>query len=150
LENVYPFPEDMLRESQRLNARQRTMGFDLIRSNPKLCGFNLTGMLDHAMCGEGVWKFWREFKPEMFDAMWDGWSPLRWCLFVDPILADVGGEIAVEAVLATEDALSPGTYPAGFRLFGPEGAVWKRSAEVEIVEPLELAVPVFRESVRLE
>src|SRR5206468_8095059 len=52
---VYPFPADLLRESQRLHARQRTLGFDLIRSNPKLSGYNLTGMLDHGMTGEGLW-----------------------------------------------------------------------------------------------
>ena len=51
---VYPFPEDMLRESQRLHARQRTVGFNDIRSNPRLCGYNLTGMLDHAITGEGT------------------------------------------------------------------------------------------------
>ena len=27
-DGVYPFPEDMLRDSQRLHARQRTLGFD--------------------------------------------------------------------------------------------------------------------------
>ncbi|MCJ7738280.1 MAG: hypothetical protein MUQ10_13375, partial [Anaerolineae bacterium] len=48
-DDVYPFPEDLLRESQRLHARQRTIGFDLIRSNPRICGYNLTGMLDHVM-----------------------------------------------------------------------------------------------------
>jgi len=32
-------------------ARWRTLGFDLIRSNPNLCGYNLTGMLDHAITG---------------------------------------------------------------------------------------------------
>ena len=50
-ENVYPFPEDFLKESQRLHARQRTIGFNCVRSNPKLCGYNLTGILDHAITG---------------------------------------------------------------------------------------------------
>ncbi len=49
---VYPFPEDLLRESQRLHARQRTIGFNCVRSNPKLCGYNLTGILDHGMTGD--------------------------------------------------------------------------------------------------
>ena len=84
-DDVYPFPEDLLRESQRLHARQRTLGFDLIRSNPRLCGYNLTGMLDHVMGGEGLWTYWRDWKPATFDAVVDGWSPLRWCLFADPL-----------------------------------------------------------------
>lgn len=150
LDSVYPFPEDMLRESQRLNARQRTKGFNLIRSNPNLCGFNATGMLDHAMCGEGLWKFWREFKPEMFDALCDGWSPLRWCLFVDPVHAYAGREVTVEAVLATEDALAPGVYPASFCVFGPHGLVWQKRADVTLAEPLQLAVPVIKESIVLD
>ena len=31
-DDVYPFPEDLLRENQRLHARQRTLGFDLVRA----------------------------------------------------------------------------------------------------------------------
>ncbi len=102
-DDVYPFPDDLLRESQRLHARQRTLGFNLIRSNPQLCGYNLTGMLDHALTGEGLWTFWREWKPTTFDAVADGWSPLRWCLFVDPSHAYTDRMITVEAVLATEE-----------------------------------------------
>ena len=83
MEGVYPFPEDMLCDSQRRMARHRTLGFNLVRSNPNLCGFNVTGMLDHAMTGEGIWRFWRDWKPGAMDAMQDGWWPLRWCLFVD-------------------------------------------------------------------
>src|SRR5690606_2910031 len=61
MEGVYAFPEDMLRASQQLHCRQRLLGFNLIRSNPKICGFNLTGLLDHGYTGEGLWTFWREF-----------------------------------------------------------------------------------------
>lgn len=149
-DGVYPFPEDMLRDSQRLSARQRTLGFNLVRANPKLCGFNLTGLLDHGMTGEGLWKFWRDWKPEMFDAVCDGWSPLRWCLFVDPIHAYTGRDLTVEAVLATEDALEPGLYPARFKVSGPDGTVREWSATVTIPDPSPLAVPVLREIFRLE
>jgi hypothetical protein len=149
LDNVYPFPEDLLRESQRLSARQRTLGFNLIRANPRLCGYSLTGMLDHAMCGEGLWTFWREWKPAMFDAVSDGWSPLRWCLFADPLHGYVGREVTVEAVLATEDVLRPGAYPARFRVFGPAGPIWEKSAIVTIPDPAPLAIPVIHETFRL-
>ena len=126
-DDVYPFAEDLLRESQRLHARQRTIGFDLIRANPKLCGFNLTGMLDHAITGEGLWGYWREWKPATFDAVADGWSSLRWCLFVDPLHGYAGRRMTVKATLATEEALAPGSYPARFRIFGPEGVAWEKS-----------------------
>ncbi|MCX6030510.1 MAG: hypothetical protein NT169_14585 [Chloroflexi bacterium] len=148
-DDVYPFPEDLLRESQRLHARQRTLGFDLIRANPKLCGYNLTGILDHGMTGEGLWSYWREWKPATFDAVADGWSPLRWCLFADPLHGYSGREVTIEAVLATEDVLQPGEYPARFRVFGPAGIVWERVATVTIPDPPPLAVPVIRETFRL-
>lgn len=149
-DGVYPFPEDMLRESQRLHARQRTLGFNLVRSNPQLCGFNLTGMLDHAITGEGLWTYWREWKPETFDAVADGWSPLRWCLFADPPHGFAGREVTVEAVLANEGVLPPGTYPARFRVLGPAGAAWEKRAVFEIPAPSPLAVPVLRETFRLD
>ena len=151
-DDVYPFPEDLLRESQRLHARQRTLGFDLIRANPQLCGYNLTGMLDHGMTGEGLWTFWREWKPATFDAVADGWSPLRWCLFVDPmhVYAGTRGAITVEAVLATEDVLRPGEYPARFRILGPHGVAWEKSVTVTVTDHSPLAVPVLRETLTLD
>ncbi|MBC8449327.1 MAG: hypothetical protein H8D78_16385 [Chloroflexi bacterium] len=76
-DDVYPFPEDLLRESQRLHARQRTLGFDLVRANPQFCGYNLTGMLDHGMTGEGLWTLWREWKPATFDAVAAALVPVR-------------------------------------------------------------------------
>ncbi|MFC5406221.1 glycoside hydrolase family 2 protein [Cohnella soli] len=150
LEDSYPFPEDMLRDSQRLNARQRTFGFDLIRSNPRICGYNLTGMLDHGMCGEGMWTLWREWKPTMFDAVSDGFAPLRWCLFVDSMHGYCGREITVEAVLATEDVLAPGEYPARFKVFGPTGTVWEKAVSFTIPESMPFAVPVIKETFRIQ
>ena len=149
-DDVYPFPEDLLRESQRLHARQRTIGFDLIRSNPRICGYNLTGMLDHVMGGEGLWTLWRDWKPATFDAVTDGWSPLRWCLFADPLHGYAGRTITVEASLANEDVLKPGEYPLRFRIFGPNGAVWEKATVVRIPDSAPLAVPVLREAVTLD
>ena len=149
-DGVYPFPEDLLRESQRLHARQRTLGFDLIRSNPQINGYNLTGMLDHAITGEGLWNFWREWKPATFDAVADGWAPLRWCLFAAPLHSYAGRTITVEAVLANEGVLPPGKYPARFRVCGPTGIVWDRFVKITIPDPPPLATPVLRETILLE
>ncbi|MCC7353747.1 MAG: glycoside hydrolase family 2, partial [Anaerolineae bacterium] len=151
---VYPFPEDMLRESQRLHARQRLLGFDLIRANPRLNGYNLTGMLDHGMTGEGVWTFTREWKPGIVDALSDGWAPLRWCLFVDPLHGYVGRKFRVEAVLANEDVLRPGSYPVTFRICGPQGVAWEKRLELHLPEPTAgqdapLAVPALSAEVEL-
>lgn len=155
MDGVYPFPEDMLADSQRQMARHRLHGFDLIRSNPRLCGFNLTGMLDHAMTGEGVWRFWRDWKPGVMDAMCDGWAPLRWCLFVEPLHTYVGRPLHVEAVLANEDVLKPGAYPARFRIYNSHRVVWERKTSARIPEPSAgehgpLAVRVLSEDVTLD
>jgi len=151
---VYPFPETLLRESQAAMARHRLLGFNLIRSNPKICGFNLTGMLDHAFTGEGVWRFWRDWKPGAFDAMQDGWAPVRWCLFVAPSNVYAGRSFTVEAVLANEDAVRPGEYPAQFRVWGPKGLAWQHQNAVRIPNATAgqdgpLAVPVMKEQIVL-
>ncbi|MHB9036893.1 MAG: malectin domain-containing carbohydrate-binding protein, partial [Armatimonadota bacterium] len=154
-DGTYPFPEDMLRDSQRLMARWRLRGFDLIRSNPKICGYNLTGMLDHGMTGEGVWTFWREWKPGIVDAISDGWAPLRWCLFVSPTHGYSGGRFELEAVLANENVLEPGDYPVRFRISGPSGVVWERKTTLSVAQPdtgldVPLAMQVIKEEVTLD
>jgi hypothetical protein len=154
-DGVYAFPEDLLRHSQQLHCRQRLLNFDLIRSNPRICGYNLTGMLDHGMTGEGLWSFWREWKPGAFDALREGWAPVRWCLFSRPLHGYLGRPLSLEAVLASEDALPPGEYPACFRLLGPEGVAWEERAPVRIPAPVPgeerpLAVPVLQREVVVE
>jgi hypothetical protein len=154
MEGVYAFPEEMLRASQQLHCRQRLLGFNLIRSNPRICGFNLTGLLDHGYSGEGLWTFWREFKPGIMDALQDGWAPLRWCLFAAPMHAYVGRPVKLEAILATEDALAPGSYPVLLRVLGPGGVAWTENREVVVPKPAAgedapLAIPVFSGDVTL-
>jgi hypothetical protein len=154
MDAVYPFPETLLRNSQAQMARHRLLGFNLIRSNPKICGFNLTGMLDHAFTGEGIWRFWRDWKPGAFDAMQDGWAPVRWCLFVEPTNVYVGRPFTVEAVLANEDAVRPGEYAAQFRVWGPKGLAWKHQSPIRIpgitaAQDGPLAIPVLKEEILL-
>ncbi len=155
MDTVYPFPETLLERSQLSMARHRLLGFNLIRSNPHICGFNLTGMLDHALTGEGLWRFWRDWKPGSFDAVQNGWAPVRWCLFATPTHTYVGRPVQLEAVLANEDAVRPGEYPAEIRVWGPQGSAWVRQATVSIPSPPvdgdgPLAVSVLKEEVTLE
>ena len=149
-DRVYPFPETMLIESQRLGARQRTLGFNLIRANPQIAGFSMTGLLDHGMCGEGLWSYWRRWKPEMFDAISDGFSPLRFCLMTWQTNAYSGREFRVKASLATEDALRPGRYSASFRIVRDCVTVWSKDTEIVIPGSMPLAVPVFDEKITLD
>ena len=101
-------------------AAQRTLGLNAIRSNPHLVGHSLTGAIDHVMCGEGLTTLFRELKPGTIDALFDAWAPLRWCLFAEPVHVRGGETIHLEAVLANEDALRPGEYPAHFQVIGPD------------------------------
>jgi len=154
-EGTYAFADDMLRDSQRLHMRQRRRCFDLVRANPRLCGYNLTGMLDHAITGEGMWTFWRELKPLAADTLRDGWAPLRWCLFVTPSHGYIGRPLKLEAVLANEDVLPPGEYPVTFRIAGARGIVWEHRGKVIIPRPAgrqrgPLAVPVLKTEVQLD
>ncbi len=153
-ENVYPFTQDLLRESQRLHTRQRLLGFDLIRSNPKICGYNLTGILDHGITGEGVWTYFREWKPGTAEALYDGWAPLRWCLFAEPLHGYSGRKFKLEAVLANEDVLGPGEYPVTLKVSGKTGNVWEKKVTVKIPKPATgqdgpLVVNVFCGEVKL-
>lgn len=155
MEGVYAVPEEMLRASQQLHCRQRLLGFNLIRSNPRICGYNLTGLLDHGYTGEGLWTFWREFKPGIMDALQDGWAPLRWCLFAAPMHGYVGRPVKLEAILATEDALPPGIYPVRLCVLGPDGLAWREERQAVIPKPSvgedgPLAVSVFTGEVTLE
>ncbi len=132
MDGLYPFAEDLLTESQERMARHRVHGFDLVRSNPQICGFNLTGMLDHALTGEGMWRLWRDWKPGAMDALQNGWWPLRWCLFVSPTHTYAGRPAHLEAVLANEDVLGAGRYPVRFRIHGDTGTVWEHRDELAI------------------
>lgn len=154
MEGVYPFVQDFLEDSQRHMCRQRLAGFNVIRANPQICGYNLTGMLDHGLTGEGMWQFWREWKPGALDCLQDGWAPLRWCLFVGALHGYTNRSLAIEAVLANEDRLGPGEYPVRFRICGPAGLAWETQILLRLPQPGEgrlgaLAVPVMEEEVCL-
>ena len=100
------------------------------------------------MTGEGVWRFWRDWKPGAMDAMQGGWWPLRGWLFLDLTHSYSGRPFHVEAVLANEDVLKPGEYPARFRIWSRSGIAWKRTATGRIPqmaagEDGPLAVPVW-------
>ncbi|MHB8974772.1 MAG: glycoside hydrolase family 2 protein [Pirellulaceae bacterium] len=156
LDEVYARPEDFFAESLRKMAGQRTLGLNAIRANPHLVGHSLTGAIDHVMCGEGLTTLFRELKPGTIDAMFDAWAPLRWCLFAEPVHVARGGKIHLEAVLANEDALQPGEYPARIQVIGPDfSPVLERAVMVTVPAPqasLEppLASPIWAEDVTID
>ena len=149
LGDCFCFPEDFLIESIRANARQRQQTFDCLRANPMVCGFNVTGLLDHASCGEGFWTLWREFKPGLADAVREGFAPLRWAIFANRC-AYSQTPVHIEAILSNEDVLAPGRYRAMLRIRGKSGIVWERALDAVLPKSgygglPPLAVPVFDE-----
>ena len=111
MSRTFAFPEQAFRESQKNAAMARREIFDAVRSNPRIAGYSLTGLLDHGWCGEGLWSYWREWKPETFDVVSEGWARLRFCLFASHNVYD-DEPITVEAVLANDGVLHSGTYTA--------------------------------------
>ena len=147
LEKLFPFPESLLKESQRINADERKRTFDILRSNSRLAGYSLTGLFDHGMCGEGLWSYWRRWKPGMFDAVSDGFSPLRFSLFVQPTVYS-GEPFTVEAVLANDGVLKDGVYTADFAITGENGVI-TGFTESFTLENEDFSVPVMKKTLNL-
>ncbi|MBM3238879.1 hypothetical protein FJZ31_21520 [Candidatus Poribacteria bacterium] len=155
LDAVFASPGDLLLQSQRVQAEQRLVGLNAIRSNPNLCGYSLTGLCDQGMTAEGLWTTFRELKPGMTDAIRDGWEPLRWCIFVEPVNGYSGQPFKLEAVLANEDVLRPGEYPVRLKVVGPDGTVLDRSIILHVPNPKSrpeppMVLPVFSEVVKID
>jgi Beta-galactosidase/beta-glucuronidase len=151
-EDEYAFPIDIARESERLHSRQRAFCFDMVRSNPFMCGYSITGLLDHSICGEGLWSLTREYKPGVCDALQNGFAPLKWCLFISDPHVYSGGEFEIEGVLANENILKARDYPVCVRIIGSgEGVVYSENLTL-IVTPEDLkylSVPVFKKTLSL-
>ena len=149
-------PEDFFAQSNARMAGQRLLGLNAIRSNPNVIGHSVTGTVDQGMTGEGLWTTFRELKPGTADAVFDGFAPLRWCLFVEPVNVYRKTPVRLEAVLANEDALPPGKYPVRLQVVGPDAArVFERALEVTIADPRgktepPMVLPVFAEDMVID
>jgi len=156
LDECFDRPEDFFEQSIARMAGQRLLGIHAIRSNPHVVGYSITGTVDQGMTGEGLWTTFRELKPGTTDAVFDGWAPLCWCLFVEPVTAYPNRPIRLEAVLVNEDVLKPGEYPVRLEVVGPgQHRVFRRDLTVKIPpsEPGKeppLTMPVFSEEVKID
>jgi hypothetical protein len=156
MSEVFDRPEDFFAQSNARMAEQRLLGLNAIRANPNVVGHSVTGTVDQGMTGEGLWTTFREPKPGTSDALCDGFAPLRWCLFVEPMNVYRGTSVRLEARLANEDFLRPGRYPVSLQVTGPDASrVWQRTVVVEIPESNgkkepPLVLPVFDERVKID
>ena len=157
LGDEFASPEDFFDKCLAKMAGQRKLGINALRSNPWIISYNLTGTHDGAESySEGVFTSFREHKPGTFDAMHDVFAPLRWCLFAEPVSVYRGQKVKLEAVIANEDVLKPGAYPARLQVLGPSAEkVWQREVTVRIPAKsgetaTPFAIPVFSEEVPID
>ena len=121
LDECFAGGDDYFRRCLAKMAAQRLLGLNAIRANPNVVGYSLTGTIDQGWTGEGLTTTFRELKPGTVDALFDGFAPLRLCLFARPLTVYRGQPIRLEAVLADEDMLAPGKYPLRLQVVGPKG-----------------------------
>lgn len=157
LGDTFANPEDYFHQCVAWMAPLRKLGTNAIRANPNVIGHSVTGTQDQGLSGEGLTaNIFRELKPGVVDAMFDAFAPLRWCLFVEPMQVYRGRKAKIEALLANEDMLKPGDYPAHIQVVGPRGTiVFDRAITVNIPDPKAnpeppLAIPVFAEEVVID
>ena len=155
--DTFANPEDYFRQCLAWMAGLRKLGTNAIRANPHVIGYNVTGTQDQGLTGEGLTATtFRELKPGVVDVMFDALYPLRFCLFVEPVQVYRGRKARLEAVLANEDALAPGDYPARLQVVDPDNkSVFDRTMMVHIPEPKDnpepaFAIPVFGEDVVID
>ena len=156
LADTFASPEDFFRQCVAKMAGLKRMGINAIRSNPNIVGYGMTGCNDPFTYGEGFITAFRELKPGTADALFDGFYPVRWCTFAEPVSVYRGAKVRLEAVLADEDAAQPGQYPARLEVVGPGNQkVFGKSITVTI-PPAEngrepaFAIPVFSEEVPMD
>jgi len=156
LDGAFARPEDYFAQCIAKMAGQRTLGLNAIRANPYMVGHSVTGTVDQGMTGEGLFTTFRELKPGTLDAVFEGFAPLRLCLFAEPIHVYRKTKVKLEAVLANEDALMPGEYPVRLQVVGPGlTRVFEKTVTVKIPKPAgktepPFAMPIFAEDVVID
>jgi len=156
LEEAFGEPRDFFAQSLAKMAGQRTLGLNAIRANPHIVGHNVTGGNDHVSAGEGLTTTFRDLKPGTVDALFEAWAPLRLCLFTSATNIYRGSTLHLEAVLANEDALLPGSYPVRLQVLAPDQKrVFDRTVDVTIAAPNAqseppLAMPIFAGDVAID
>jgi hypothetical protein len=157
LGDVFAGAEDFFDKCLAKMGGLRKLGINALRSNPRIIGYSMTGTRDSPESySEGVFTSFREHKPGTFDALADAFAPLRWCLFAEPGSVYRGQKIKLEAVIANEDVLKPGEYPARLQVLGPDDVmVWERDITVKIPAQVgktetPFVIPVFSEEVPID
>ena len=151
LRDVYPVASDFTRDTQKLNGVQRTLLYNIFRSNPMINGFSFTSF---GISNEGSLEGNMVIKDSLAYAIQQGHEKLRWALFTTERTVYADRLFEIEAVLCNEDVLAPGSYAAMAYIRNQDGCVWKKSFTVECPEEgfggmPPLAVPAMKEEISL-
>ena len=140
LEHIYPTPRDFLMASICAGASQRSESIDLIRANPKICGYGFTSF---SIGNEGVYYRSGSFVPGIVDSLRDSFAPLKWSIFMDSTQMYAGNPFEIEVVLCNEDVLPAGDYNAILSITGSNGVVFRKSYDFKYPEGKPLAASVI-------
>ncbi len=78
----------------------------------------------------------REFKPGVVDLQADLTSPVRWCLFTEPVNVYSGSTVKLAALLSNLDALRAGEYPVRVEVIAPDGfRVFEEQLTLDVPDP---------------
>ena len=150
-DSVFATQEDIITQSQLLQARQRALLVDYIRSNPKISGYSMTQGADIGYRGEGVLEGNMTHKAAMFDAMRDCWSDLRWCVNLDEYNVYSDETLDVDIRLSNFGVLENRDYTAVIRITGETGTMYKQTATVrptfDAAGNAAFSVPVLNASI---
>lgn len=150
-DKLYPLSSELIYGSMKNHAKYREYDFNILRSNPNLNGINLTGLLDHSICGEGLWTLYRDFKPHMADVLQNGFAPLMWCILPEKTLLFKGEDFNVEVLISNEDKLQIGkTYNVKACIM-KNGRVFDfKEYSVTVPKSKSFVVPIFEDSFKTD
>ena len=153
LNTVFATQEDIVTQSQILQARQRSLLVDYIRSNPKISGYSMTQGADIGYRGEGILEGQMTHKTAMYDTIRDCWSDLRWCVNLDEYNVYSDGALDVDIRLSNFGVLEDKDYTAVIRITGESGTLYKKTVTVHPAFDesgnADFSIPVLSESIAL-
>lgn len=124
LHGIYPVASDLARDTEKLNGAQRTLLYNIFRSNPMINGFSFTSFCAE---NEGALQGNLVIKDSLAYAIQQGHERLRFALFTSERTVYANKPFEIEAVLCNEDVLAPGSYAAVAYIRGENGCVWKKN-----------------------
>ena len=145
-DKLYPLASELMEGSFKNHAKYRRTDFNILRSNPYLNGISLTGLLDHSICGEGLWTLFRKFKPGIAEVLQNGFSSLMWCILLEKTSVFKGDSLNAEVLISNEDKLEVGrTYEVKAAIIGNGRVYETHEYSFTHQKQKSFVIPVFKD-----